>query len=58
MERIKFLKTNIIGGPVDDVVETLKQAKEKSQFLDGQLYQNNMLIFIKEKNAIYKVKKY
>ena len=54
---IKLIKTNIIQATVDDVVDTLKQAKEKCTWLDGNLYTNNMLIFIKEKNAIYRVKK-
>lgn len=53
---IKFIKTNIIAGDVDDVVNTLKEAKEKATYFDGNLYVDNMLVFIKEKNAIYKVK--
>ena len=54
--KIKFVKTNIIGGVVDDVVDTWKELKEKSKWLEGNIYSNNMLVFVKEKNAIYKVK--
>ena len=57
MKEIQFIKTNIVSGPVDDVVNTLKEAKEKSKFLGGNIYLNKMLILVKEKNAIYKVKK-
>lgn len=54
--KIKFIKTNIIGGSVDDVVNTFQELKEKSKWLEGNVYSNNMLVFVKEKNAIYKVK--
>ncbi len=53
---IKFVKTNMIGVVVDDVVDTWEELKEKSKWLDGNLYSNNMLVFVKEKNAIYKIK--
>lgn len=53
MKKITFKKTNIIGGNVDDVVNSLKEAKEKATWLDGNLYVNNMLIFIKEKKTQY-----
>lgn len=56
MKKITFKKTNIISCNVDDIVNSLKEAKEKATWLDGNLYVNNMLIFIKEKNAIYQVK--
>lgn len=56
MKKITFKKTNIISCNVDDVVNSLKETKEKATWLDGNLYINNMLIFIKEKNAIYQVK--
>lgn len=55
--KVKFIKTNIISSPVDDVVDDLKELKEKSKWLEGNVYSNNMLVFVKEKNAIYKVKK-
>lgn len=55
-KKIKFVKTNIIGGKVEDVVDTLEIAKCKSKWLEGNLYSQGMLIFVKDKNAIYKVK--
>lgn len=54
---IKYKKTNIISCQLDDIVKDLKELREKSKFLDGNLYEKGMLILVKEKNAIYKIVK-
>lgn len=56
MRKLRVVKTNIIGGNVDDVVDTYKQLKDKLTWLDGCIYENNMLVFVKDKQSIYKVK--
>lgn len=56
MQEIKFIKTNLIECNVDDIVKDLKELKEKSKWLDSCIYQNNMLIYVEDKKAIYKVK--
>lgn len=55
MKEFKFIKTNIWGA-VDDVVKDLKTLKDKAKLLDGNVYQNNMLIYVEDKKAVYKVK--
>lgn len=52
---IRYKKTNIIGGYVDDIVKDLKELKEKSKWLDGCIYTKGMLILVEDKNAIYKI---
>ena len=54
--KLIYKKTNIVGGNVDDVVDTLAELKDKMTWLDGNLYTKNMLIFVKEKQAIYIIK--
>lgn len=56
MQEIKFIKTNLIECNVDDIVKDLKELKEKSKWLDSCIYQNNMLIYVEDKKAIYKAK--
>lgn len=55
MKEFKFIKTNIWGA-VDDVVKDLKELKEKSKLLDGNVYQSGMLIYVEDKKAVYKVR--
>lgn len=55
MKKFKFIKTKLFGD-VDDVVNTLEELKEKAKWLDGNVYQDGMLVFVKEKYATYKVK--
>ena len=55
MKRFKFIKTKL-SGEVDDVVPTLEKLKDKATWLDGNLYQNNMLIYVEDKKAVYKIK--
>lgn len=54
--KLVYRKSNIVGGCVDDVVETLAELKDKMKWLEGNLYTKNMLIFVKEKQAIYIIK--
>ena len=55
MKEFKFIKTNIWGA-VDDTVKDLKTLKEKSKLLEGNVYQNGMLVYVEDKKAVYKVK--
>lgn len=56
MNNIKIVKTNIVGGLVDDVVKTYKELKAKIQWLDGCVYINNMLVYVEDKKAVYQIK--
>jgi len=51
-----YKKTNIVGCNVDDIVEDLKQLKDKMTWLEGNLYSKGMLIFVEDKQAIYEIK--
>lgn len=56
MKKLVYRKSKIVGGVVDDIVETLAELKDKMTWLDGNLYTSNMLVFVKEKQAIYIIK--
>lgn len=56
MKHFKIIKTNIVESQVDDVVKNLKELKNKATWLEGNVYQDGMLVFVQEKQAIYKMK--
>jgi hypothetical protein len=56
MKHFKIIKTNIVESQVDDVVKNLKELKNKTTWLEGNVYQDGMLVFVQEKQAIYKMK--